>query len=122
MAVELWGLREGLVLAKNLNIKNLLIEIDAKDVTGIINSQNETSFITHPYSNLILECRSLLWCFEDARISHTHREGNYCADILAKEGIFSSSSFIYHSPPPYCIMYQLLVDAWCVCYPGRCIS
>ena len=122
MAAELWGLREGLVLAKNLNIKNLLIEIDAKAVTDIINSQNDTSFVTHPYSNLILECRSLLWCFEDARISHTHREGNYCADILAKEGIFSSSSFVYHSSPPYCIMYQLLADAWGVCYPRHCIS
>ena len=66
MAVELWGLREGLVLAKNLNIRNLLIEIDAKAVTDIINSQNDTSFVTHPYSNLILECRSLLRCFEDA--------------------------------------------------------
>ena len=82
MAAELWGLREGLVLAKNLNIRNLLIEIDAKAVTGIINSQKDTSFITHPYSNLILECRSLLWCFEDARISHPHREGNYCAEIF----------------------------------------
>ena len=124
MAVELWGLREGLVLAKNLNIKNLLIEIDAKAMTDIISSQNDTSFVTHPYSNLILECKSLLRCFEDARISHTHREGNYCADILAKnycadilakEGIFSSSSFVYHSSPPYCFMYQLLADAWGVC-------
>ena len=122
MAAELLGLKEGLVLAKNLNIKNLLIEIDAKAMTDIISSQNDTSFVTHPYSNLILECKSLLRCFEDARISHTHREGNYCADILAKEGIFSSSSFVYHSSPPYCIMYQLLADAWGVCYPKHCIS
>ena len=111
IAAELQGLMEGLVLVKNLNIRNLLIEINAKVVTDIISSQNDTSFVTHPYSNLILECRSLLRCFEDARISHTHREGNYCADILAKEGIFSSSSFVYHSSPPYCIMYQLLADA-----------
>lgn len=66
MVAELWGLREGLVLAKNLNIGNLQIEIDAKAMTDVISSQNDTSFVTYPYSNLILECRSLLRCFEDA--------------------------------------------------------
>ena len=48
MAAELLVLKEGLVLAKNLNIKNLLIEIDAKAMTDIISSQNDTSFVTHP--------------------------------------------------------------------------
>ena len=40
MAAELWGLRNGLSLAKNLNIKKLLIETDAQTVTNVLKSPN----------------------------------------------------------------------------------
>jgi hypothetical protein len=36
LAVELWGLRDGLLLARNLNITKLIIEIDAKSVVDLL--------------------------------------------------------------------------------------
>lgn len=38
MATELLGLRDGLTFARNLDIKKLLIEIDAQAVVNVINS------------------------------------------------------------------------------------
>ena len=43
LAAELWGLRDGLALAKNLNIKKLHVELDAKVVTDFITLQNDSS-------------------------------------------------------------------------------
>lgn len=59
MAAELWGLRDGLMLAKNLNIKNLVVEVDAMTVAKILSSENMISDSTHPYSAIIVDCRSL---------------------------------------------------------------
>ena len=74
MAAELWGLRDGLVLAKNLNVRKLLIEIDAQAVVDIISTHYDHS---HPYNSLIVDCRSFLQYFEEAHISYIHREGNH---------------------------------------------
>ena len=38
MTTELWGLRDGLTLTRNSDIKKLLIEIDASAVVDAINS------------------------------------------------------------------------------------
>ena len=43
LAAELWGLHDGLTLAKNLNIKKLHVELDAKVVTDFITLQNDSS-------------------------------------------------------------------------------
>ena len=120
MAAELWDLGDGLVLAKNLNIRKLLIEIDAQTIVNVINSHNSCSDSFHPYSNIINDYRFLLQCFEEARIDHIHPVGNHCADILANDGIHNDSSFYLHSNPPSCILYQLVADAWGVICPRLC--
>ena len=103
MAAELWGLKDGLTLARNLDIKKLLLEIDAQAVIDVINSHIADS--THPYNGLIFDCRSFLWHFEEARLYHIHCEDNHCVDILANEGIHNPSSLVFHSNPPSCILY-----------------
>ena len=103
MAVELWGLRDGLTLARNLDIKKLLLEIDVQAIVDVINSQIADS--THPYNGLISDCRSFLWHFEEARLYHIHHEGNYWVDILAKEGMHNPSSLVFHSNLPPYILY-----------------
>ena len=109
MAAELWGLRDGLLLAKNLNIKKLMIETDAQTITNVLNSRSVFPDSPHPYLNIINDCESLLQCFEEARIDNIHREGNHCANILAKGGIHSTSAFYLHPHPPlvFCISLQL---------------
>ena len=119
VAAKLWGLRDGLPIARSLNIKILLIKTDAQAAVNIIMSHSVDS--SHPYNGIISDCKSILHHFEEARLYHIHREANHCADILAKEGAFNPNSLVSHSNPP-CILYQLLADAWGVLYPRLCVS
>lgn len=120
MAAKLWGLRDGLTLAKQLNIKKLYVEIDAKAMVTLI--YNPTSISSHPCSSLIYDCRHLLKLFEKAHIHQIFREGNHCVNLLAKEGAFSNDNFVlYCSPPPF-LLYQLYADSWGISYPRLCSS
>ena len=47
LTAELWGLRDRLKLAKNLNIKKLHIDLDAKVVTDFVTAQNNI-MANHP--------------------------------------------------------------------------
>ena len=38
--VELWALRDGLILAKDLNLNSLIVELDAKSVVQLMNSDS----------------------------------------------------------------------------------
>lgn len=68
MAAELWGIRDGLMLAKNLNIKKLIVEVDAMAIVKFFSVTNSSFVSTHPYSAIISDCRSLLQHFEDAQL------------------------------------------------------
>ena len=120
MAAELWGLRDGLMLAKNLNIKNLVVEVDAMIVAKILSFENMISDSTHPYSAIIVDCRSLFQHFEDIQVNRIHREGNDCVDILAKEGVSLDIDFIVHPDCLSFILYQLIANFWGVAYPRLC--
>ena len=65
MAAKLWGLRDGLMLVKNLNIRNVVVEVDAMTVAKILSSENMIFDSTHPYSAIIVDCKSLFQHFED---------------------------------------------------------
>jgi len=120
MVTELWGLRDGLTLARNLNIRKLLVEVDASVVANFFSTESSVHDTTHPFSAIIIDCKSLLLLFEEVHITHIHREGNHCADLLAKEGHRSHFDFVIHPHPPACIMYQLMADSWGIVYPSLC--
>jgi ribonuclease HI len=117
LAAELWGLRDGLLLARNLNITKLIIEIDAKSVVDLLHNAHTNQISSHPYSALINDCRCLMLDFETATIHHAHRESNYCADILAKEGHRLLDHIVYFVFPPHFVESQLMADIWGVSYP-----
>ena len=60
MVAELWGLRDGLILARNLNITKILIEINALNVLNVVKPLSASTDHTHPYMNLINDCSSIL--------------------------------------------------------------
>ena len=95
------------MLARNLDITKIMIEIDALNVLNVVKPLFVPTNHTHPYMNLINDCMSVLQSFEVEHIDHTHREGNHCADILAKEGLNNSSALVLHSSPPSCILYSI---------------
>lgn len=105
MAIEFWGLCDGQVLAINLSIRKLIIEINATIVVTILTFHDNQAIMSHPCSVLILDFRSLLQLFEEGHIHHTYCEGNHCADLLAKEGYSSTGNFALYLQPSSCILY-----------------
>ncbi|KAK4739296.1 hypothetical protein R3W88_002993 [Solanum pinnatisectum] len=57
----------------------LEISTDLIEVIHFINNDHEF------YSSIIHECRSLMQLLEDPKLSHTYREQNKLADLLAKK-------------------------------------
>jgi hypothetical protein len=114
------GLRDGLELARKLDIAKLIVEVDAKAVVDIILSENNLILETHPYSALIHDCRYMIQSFEEAILHHIHREGNFCADLLSKARCISDPVFSEFISPPSFVVSQLLADIWGVSYPVLC--
>ncbi len=109
LAAELWGLRDGLLLARDLNVSNLIIEIDAKSVVDLLQTAHMNISSSHPYSALINDCRYLLLSFEVATIHHAHHESTHCADLLAKEVHRFLEQIVYFVFPPH-FVESLLAD------------
>ena len=72
------------MLAQNLNVPRLIIEIDAKVVIDLLSSMCESNLSTHPYYDLFYDYRSLIQIFDKTLLQHTNREGNITANLLAK--------------------------------------
>ena len=95
--VELWAFRDGLRLASQLGIQNLEVEMDAKVIVDLINSNVNYN---RAYSPLLHDCRLLLSRFPQVRVAHVFREVNKCFDALTKRGCSSQEDFVVFIPPP----------------------
>lgn len=83
LLAELWAVRDGLRMAKSLDITALVVELDAKSVLDLIWGTGKPNGVLMP---IILDCRELSRGFSRFRSIHTFREGNSVADSLAKLG------------------------------------
>ncbi|XVF30109.1 hypothetical protein REPUB_Repub16aG0028500 [Reevesia pubescens] len=66
---ELWGVREGLLLAKDLNLTKLIVEMDVATTVELLKKEVDLS---HPCATLVQDCISLLqegWVKEVRHIS-----------------------------------------------------
>jgi hypothetical protein len=72
LAAKLWGVRDGLLLARDLNIRKLIIESDAKSVVDFLKTEDLGNNAFHPYSALINDYRYLILSFEEAFVQHAH--------------------------------------------------
>ena len=68
---EFWALKDGLMLASQLGITQLLVELDAKVVVDLMLSSKSSN---NSFSALLNDCRYLLHHFNQVRISHVYRE------------------------------------------------
>lgn len=57
MIAECWALRDGLTLASQPGVTQLLVELDAKVVVDLILSRKSSN---SPYSSLLNDCRYLM--------------------------------------------------------------
>nr|GMD37695.1 LINE-type retrotransposon LIb DNA [Ipomoea batatas] len=107
-AAELWGLREGLRLAKTKGFRRVVLEMDSESVVALLNGDLDDH---ECYSTLIKDCRFLLDSFEQRRLQHILREGNKCADHLANIGQLGEWGTVILDSPPASIEVLLAADA-----------
>ena len=103
---ELWALRDGLIIVKDLGITNLIVELDALSVIHMLSSDKPYS-IMEP---LLSDCKSLYRTIPNKRIQHVYQEANQCANALARLGSSVVSSFVVFVEPPPVVVNLLALD------------
>ncbi|KAH0721913.1 hypothetical protein KY289_004957 [Solanum tuberosum] len=115
LTAELWAIHGGLTMAKNFNLTNVIIETDSNEALMLMIKREAVD--NHPDYDVIEECRRLMLEL-GVSIMHTLRQGNNCADHLAKLGRMQQDEdlVILHRPPHS--MHQLiLADMAHIAYP-----
>ena len=64
---EFWALRDGLLLASQMGITHLIVELDAKIIVDLMLSNNTSN---RAYTPLLNDCRYLLSHFQRYKINH----------------------------------------------------
>lgn len=96
LQAELTAIHTGLSFAINFGFAPLACYTDS---LLAITSIKEDCSKFHVYAVLIHEIQQLL-SHENVSLHHTLREGNQCADFLAKLGASSDEELVMHSQPP----------------------
>jgi hypothetical protein len=95
------------LLAINIGILNLEIEMDSLVVVELFNSTaTPNAFL----STVVDNCRYLMERFELSSLKHIFREANGCADLLAKAGCDQQPNFISFSNSPAHVLEALSFD------------
>ena len=98
ITAEFWALRDGLLLAVRMGVQKLVIELDAKVVVELMQSNSPSNAF---YSSLLTDCRLLLGKLQHFRVKHAFREANRVADAMAKLGGAMQEDFVVWDNPPY---------------------
>lgn len=114
LSAELWGMVHGLELAWAQGFRRVWLESDSLTAVTLVKNGCHHS---HQFFSLIQRIQRLVNNNWQIRISHTHREGNRVADILAGEGVLSDISITVFTDPPSCCVNSLRDDQSGVCFP-----
>ncbi len=88
---ELRAFKDGLLLAIDLEIPLLEIEMDSLVVVNLVNSNSNTNVFL---SSIVVDCKCLLERFERFTLKHIYKEANGCVDILVKAGCDQQVDFL----------------------------
>ena len=95
--VELWGLREGLLLCSNFNINALEVELDAK---SIVDALENPSYVNNVISPLFDDCKLLISRIPQFCIKYCFRQANRCVDSLSRLSFCLDADFSTFDSPP----------------------
>jgi ribonuclease HI len=99
---------KGLLLAWELNIKDLWCYSDSKMAIKLVTEPVDE---WHHYAAILNNIQGILRREWQVTILHTLREGNACADFLAKHGAASNVVYSSIANPPAGLNLHLLADA-----------
>ncbi|KAK7820590.1 putative ribonuclease h protein [Quercus suber] len=119
IAAELWALKEGLGLCLDRGISAVEIELDATAAISLVSSNVNTN---GDLSGLVDDCKELLLCLPQVKLSHCFRKANFCADVLAKLGSTSADLSLVFVPPLPVILQPLYDDMMGVCRSRLCTT
>ncbi|GAU49474.1 hypothetical protein TSUD_91460 [Trifolium subterraneum] len=105
---ELMAILKGLLLAWELNIKDLSCYSDFATAIKLI---TEPVDVWHHYAVILNNIKDILNRDWQVSILHTFREGNTCAHYLAKHGAHNNIVFTTIAIPPAGLNLHLLTDA-----------
>ncbi|CAH9053737.1 unnamed protein product [Cuscuta epithymum] len=105
---ELWALRQGLLLACDLDINKVIVEVDSESMLKVVKKKNS---LTNRIGVLVRDCQKLLADERFIKFQHTFREGNNCADSLANAAHESAKGLLILHEPPVWIKSLLQEDA-----------
>ena len=113
LEAEAMAVEEGVALAWDLGLKDIIIESDALLVTNSLENQNVMPSSIRKVVEGILEG---LRMFNAWDVNHTRRSGNSAAHIMAKQAKFLNECNIWVEDTPPCIACQVHRDV------AHCIS
>ncbi|KAK2405415.1 hypothetical protein QL285_054655 [Trifolium repens] len=105
---ELMAIYKGLLLAWELDIKELWCYSDSKTAISLITEPVDE---WHHYAAIIHNIKDIITRDWQVIVSHTLREGNVCADYLAKYGAHNNEAFTTITNPPAGLSLPLLMDS-----------
>ena len=105
--MELWALRDGLILCHNLHLHVVDIQIDEQAVVDVVNN---ASYTNHIIMSIVDDCQTADFPASPSLDGHCYREANACADFLARKGALQASSFILYQDPPVDLLELISSD------------
>ena len=101
---EVWAVRYGLILARELEIHYLIVKLDAMETVLAFNSVFCPNILI---CSIVRDCKNLVQAFHWCEVNHNHRENNKCANALAKRDCSLFSDVMYFEDPH--LMYLLIL-------------
>ena len=105
---ELMGIKTGLMVAWQLNYKDVILETDSLEACRLVTSIGHNF---HIYGALLADIHALRARQWKVEVFHILREGNRCADAMAKHGANHEDPFRDWNLPPEDLSELLAADA-----------
>jgi ribonuclease HI len=114
LLLELLALKHGLMIAWDWGYRQVLCNSDSMDTLRLV---LEGNIEFHHFGAInVMDIKDLLAREREVQLCHTLREGNSCADFLAKLGAESRSEFHIRDCPPPRIVPLLLANSMGINY------
>ena len=62
LLAELWALKDGLSMARNMCVEKLIVNMDALEVVNLLSNTKATNWLTQP---IVDACRTILQAFQE---------------------------------------------------------
>jgi hypothetical protein len=110
---KLFSIYQGLLLAKEKNVADLVFYSDSLHYINLIKGP---TMKFHSYAMLIQDIKELFDLL-NVTICHTLREGNQCEDFIAKLGASLDIDLCHHASPSKGLQSILRIDAAGTIFP-----